>query len=103
MQERGVEPLHLAVQDPKSCASANSATPAIGVGPKGIRPINDRVSNLRGRGYGMGEKKDPGLTHCWKPGSSLICAGEYRHYEMLRLTFPFLTPTVRAVVSGRYR
>src|SRR4051812_16544757 len=28
MQERGVEPLHLAVQDPKSCASANSATPA---------------------------------------------------------------------------
>src|SRR5688572_26521367 len=29
MQERGVEPLHLAVQDPKSCASANSATPAV--------------------------------------------------------------------------
>ena len=28
MQERGVEPLHLAVQDPKSCASASSATPA---------------------------------------------------------------------------
>ena len=28
MQERGVEPLHLSVQDPKSCASANSATPA---------------------------------------------------------------------------
>jgi hypothetical protein len=31
MQERGVEPLHLAVQDPKSCASANSATPAYSV------------------------------------------------------------------------
>src|SRR4051812_17093034 len=29
MQERGVEPLHLSVQDPKSCASANSATPAL--------------------------------------------------------------------------
>src|SRR5438876_10944888 len=28
VQERGVEPLHLSVQDPKSCASANSATPA---------------------------------------------------------------------------
>ena len=28
MLEKGVEPLHLAVQDPKSCASANSATRA---------------------------------------------------------------------------
>src|SRR5436309_3383659 len=28
MQERGVEPLPLSGQDPKSCASANSATPA---------------------------------------------------------------------------
>ena len=28
MQERGVEPLHLTVQAPKTCASANSATPA---------------------------------------------------------------------------
>src|SRR5688572_4301204 len=28
MQERGVEPLNLSVQDPKSCASASSATPA---------------------------------------------------------------------------
>src|SRR5215203_2197891 len=36
MQERGVEPLHLAVQDPKSCASANSATPALQ--PNAIRP-----------------------------------------------------------------
>lgn len=26
VRERGLEPLHLAVQDPKSCASANSAT-----------------------------------------------------------------------------
>src|SRR5258706_2492964 len=28
LQERGVEPLNLSVQDPKSCASASSATPA---------------------------------------------------------------------------
>src|SRR5688572_24563074 len=28
MQERGLEPLHLSVQAPKTCASANSATPA---------------------------------------------------------------------------
>ena len=28
MQERGVEPLRLSAQEPKSCASANSATPA---------------------------------------------------------------------------
>ena len=28
MQERGLEPLHLSVQAPKTCASASSATPA---------------------------------------------------------------------------
>ena len=28
LQERGLEPLHLSVQAPKTCASANSATPA---------------------------------------------------------------------------
>src|SRR6476619_2412848 len=33
MQERGVEPLRLAAQDPKSCASANSATPAVNSEP----------------------------------------------------------------------
>ena len=38
MQERGVEPLHLSVQDPKSCASANSATPAASEPIRSIPP-----------------------------------------------------------------
>ena len=46
MQERGVEPLHLSVQDPKSCASANSATPArAGCLSNGIRANLGRGSN----------------------------------------------------------
>ena len=52
MQERGVEPLHLAVQDPKSCASANSATPAGAISLKAcgaevsIRGVDLEVSVL---------------------------------------------------------
>src|SRR5881394_1211190 len=44
MQERGVEPLHLSVQDPKSCASANSATPAASQ-PAALSIILRTVSN----------------------------------------------------------
>src|SRR3954452_18607965 len=49
MQERGVEPLHLSVQAPKTCASANSATPA-GDRMRGFSTIFSTVSNEGGLG-----------------------------------------------------
>src|SRR5438128_1011413 len=40
MQERGLEPLHLSVREPKSRASANSATPANRPRPDGRNRLN---------------------------------------------------------------
>ena len=53
MQERGVEPLHLSVQAPKTCASANSATPAV-IGKGGFSTILSTVSNEVGLGGNVG-------------------------------------------------
>src|SRR5437763_11347450 len=53
MQERGVEPLHLAVQDPKSCASANSATPA-GANQAILRSGQGEARAVRENARGMG-------------------------------------------------
>ena len=48
LQERGVEPLHLSVQAPKTCASANSATPAGGGHYTVLRAGVHSVSNSAG-------------------------------------------------------
>ena len=48
VRKRGLEPLHLSVQEPKSCASANSATPAsaaLSIPPG--RPLLDQTSSSR--------------------------------------------------------
>src|SRR5271156_1377523 len=64
MQERGVEPLHLSVQDPKSCASANSATPA-GTEKKGLERFYARGQMTRRRGMRRNKKVPASPT----PGS----------------------------------
>jgi hypothetical protein len=75
-------------------------------GQKGIRPINDWVSNRKSPGQvsDLGKKKDPGLTHYLEAGIFyLICAGEPRHFEvLLHNPFPILTPlqkTYRSCIS----
>jgi hypothetical protein len=91
MQERGVEPLHLAVQDPKSCASANSATPACWL-PSLFRPR--RLLFLRSRRGcrrllrvrpcrlrpSMGTQQLPG-KHRWGHATGLQSTG--RHYILM--------------------
>jgi hypothetical protein len=98
MQERGVEPLHLAVQDPKSCASANSATPA-STEEKGIRTIIVAGSNGGHRGKYVEKKKIPASPTLEAGTQSIHSPG------LIRFTPAFpAVPTTRPrvfIASGR--